>query len=553
MHKILVADDIASNRKLLRKILAKVNEYVVVEALDGSEAISLFQTESPDLVLMDVNMPNVNGYEAAAEIKAIAVDNYIPIIFVTALSVEASLSSALESGGDDFISKPIDATILESKICAHLRIRELNKQVIDKNSQLEKVNQNLEFEHELIEHFFENAIHQSFLDENIIRYHMSSMSAFNGDLLLTQRGPDGGLTLLMGDFTGHGLTAAMGTLPVALIFFSMVKRGSAIADIARELNLRLNELMPHGMFFSASLLALNTSGDILTVWMGGMPECYLLSTKGDLKFIIHSNHMPLGILADDEFEDGIDIFTVEENDKVYICSDGVTEAVGVDGTQFGDERLEKLLLSTSLNRFDEVLKELNLFTQTTSQNDDISFVEVTCVEIPAEKRDLVECDQPVLLPWSMTVPLTASDMREQDPVSTISEILGGVPALSAHKGILQLLLSEIYSNVLDYSILGMDSMSKIDEEQFVNYYRVRDENLQALLDASIDFSFQLKAIASDNYLAIQTIDSGKGYQGQHQPKSEDGLHGRGLDLIESLCEKVTFSEDGRTLDLLYRL
>lgn len=311
MNKILVVDDVESNRKLLRQMLVALNNYEVIEAVDGKEAIEIYKTESPDLILMDINMPEMNGYQSATIIKSLTGDNYTPIIFITALDAKATLSNALFSGGDDFIGKPFDIDVLESKIKAHLRIRELNKQLNDKNIQLNH-------EQNLIEHFFESALKHSFLDDKIVKYHMSSMSTFNGDLFLVERAPQGGMYLLMGDFTGHGLTAAMGTLPVAMIFFKMTGKGMGIGDIARELNNQLNNLMPTGMFFAASLLEINSRGDIMSVWMGGMPESYWIGNNGELKGVIQSQHMPLGILNDDEFNDAVNIYNVELMIVIFI-------------------------------------------------------------------------------------------------------------------------------------------------------------------------------------------------------------------------------------------
>ena len=188
-EKILIVDDLATNRKLLSRMLVKMADYTVVEAVNGREAVALFKDENPDLILMDINMPEMSGLEATTKIKAIAGDTYIPIIFLTALSAESALSDSLASGGDDFISKPFELDILKSKINAHLRIRELNLQLSSKNNELNDLNNNLVHEQELIEYFFKNALEQNFLDKKLINYHMSSMSAFNGDIFLAGRSP----------------------------------------------------------------------------------------------------------------------------------------------------------------------------------------------------------------------------------------------------------------------------------------------------------------------------------------------------------------------------
>lgn len=554
MKKILVVDDIETNRKLLRQMLAAQTNITIIEAINGHEAITLYEKEKPDLILMDINMPEVNGYQSATAIKALSGDEYTPIIFVTALSADTSLTDALASGGDDFIGKPFNVEVLKSKVHAHLRIRELNQQINDKNKQLTCLNKHLTYEQELIEHFFENALQKSFLDKDIIKYHMSSMSTFNGDVLLTERSPQGGMYLVMGDFTGHGLTAAMGTLPVALIFFKMVSEGVAVGDIAREINHQLNNLMPLNMFFAATVLELNARGDTMSVWMGGMPESYWLGKNGEFKGEIHSRHMPLGILQDSEFNATTDICNIEKGDKVYLYSDGVTESRRPDGEMFGNERLKEILLSQGDDRFEQVLRELKTFTGVTSQNDDVTLVEMTCNEIPAMKTDVRNyANEAFSLPWEISVLLSATEMRKQDPVAELSGMLGSLPVLARHKGVIHVLLSEMYSNALDYSILGLDSIKKVNEEQFSDYYQQRHEQLYKLKDAFLEFELRFFPEAGAQKLQIRLKDTGKGYKGHVSSSSDDKLHGRGLEIISNFCEKVSFSDDGRTLEVMYRL
>jgi PleD family two-component response regulator len=158
--RILVVDDKEVNRNLLRQMLGRKG-YEVLEAADGSDAIDIVDDYDVDIVLMDIMMPGMNGYEAADRIKALSKDNHLPIIYVTALRAEESLSTALAAGGDDFISKPINFAVLESKIKAHARIRELNQQLKEKNDQLLQHNARLAREQELITYFFDNALKNS--------------------------------------------------------------------------------------------------------------------------------------------------------------------------------------------------------------------------------------------------------------------------------------------------------------------------------------------------------------------------------------------------------
>lgn len=98
---------------------------------------------------------------------------------------------------------------------------------------------------------FDNIAHSGCLDAQNIKYMLSPLAVFNGDLLLAARKPSGGMYVLLGDFTGHGLPAAIGALPMAEIFYGMAAKGYDLRVILRELNLKLKTILPAG--FSAVL------------------------------------------------------------------------------------------------------------------------------------------------------------------------------------------------------------------------------------------------------------------------------------------------------------
>lgn len=553
MKKILIVDDISTNRLVLSQTLLAIGNYEVVEAVDGIEAIEQFEKEKPDLILMDIMMPEMDGKEATTIIKRNMDGVHVPIIFITALDTEESLTTALESGGDDYISKPFNTDVLFSKINAHLRIRELTQQIKNKNESLVEANNKLIHEKNIIQHFFENALKQSFLDETLIKYHMTSMSAFNGDLLLVEKAPNGGFYLVIGDFSGHGLTAAMGTLPVAMIFFKMVSESRSVGDVAFEINSQLKKLMPSGMFFAATILELNRLGNTLSVWMGGMPENYWFSNDGKLKGLIHSQHMPLGILDDDEFDSLSQSISVELEDKIYLYSDGIVESKNLSGELFGVQRLKDILVSNGNDRFEQALQSFVGFMGSDAQNDDVTFVELNCCVVVADETTEKINLKDVALPWSISVSLSPNDMRSSSTVRKLSDILSSMPHLSRHNGVLHVLLSEIYSNSLEHSILNIQSIDKSDGDNFTKYYQNREDVLVELENAFITFKFNFIVENSNHYLEIQVTDSGGGYKKDDYKITGDELHGRGLSIISSFSEKITFSVDGRTLNVLYKL
>ena len=122
--KILVVDDHPSNIKALRTRLAK-DGHQVVEATSGAEALEVFQREEPDLVLLDIMMPGMDGYEVCRRLKEKQASDFVPIIMVTALTETDALVRGLAAGADEYVTKPFDAVELMARVGSMLRIRRL--------------------------------------------------------------------------------------------------------------------------------------------------------------------------------------------------------------------------------------------------------------------------------------------------------------------------------------------------------------------------------------------------------------------------------------------
>ena len=114
MKKILIVEDVELNRDLLVQLLE--DNYEVVTATDGAASIELARSERPDLILMDLSLPVLDGFDATRRLKADEALNAIPIIAVTAHAMRGDREKALEGGCDDYISKPIDEDLLFDKL-----------------------------------------------------------------------------------------------------------------------------------------------------------------------------------------------------------------------------------------------------------------------------------------------------------------------------------------------------------------------------------------------------------------------------------------------------
>jgi CheY-like chemotaxis protein len=550
--KILVVDDQQSNRELLKWILED-SGHICVEAENGQRAVEIFPQVKPDLVLMDVMMPVMDGYEATRQIKQLVGEMYIPVIFLTAMSDDYALIECLEAGGDDFLSKPIDEVILQAKIKAHTRTQELNEQVRKKNDELTYLHNRLKQEHEMGEHVLSNAMRESFFDAPNVQHFLSPMSMFNGDILLVTPKSSGGLYILLGDFTGHGLAASIGAIPLSQVFFAMSRKNFPVSDIVSSLNKTLNRFLPSHMFCALILLEINQGGNYCSVWAGGLPDAYVVTPGKGITQVVESQNMPLGVLDENEFESDVQIIKLEPGDKLLLYTDGIIESSNVTGEMFGTERLNTILSEGTANVMETVLESFHQFKGDTEQDDDISIVEITAEPIP-EFSVLEDRPDRISIPWTTCVTLSARELQNvSDPVKHIVAMLPRDSLLGEHKDIIHTVLKELYSNALEHGILGLDSRLKFDEEGFEKYYQLRKERL-AIAEGIISITLSFDPKLDANMLKMTVKDSGVGFDPQGISSTNDEVSfGRGVSLVASLCEKIEFSENGTRIDVSYSL
>ena len=137
-YKILIVDDISSNVLLLKVLLVK-EQYNVITASSGREALTLIEQEKPDLLLLDVMMPEMSGYEVAQHMKMNAEMKEIPIIFLTALNSTVDIVNGFQVGGNDFISKPFKKEELTIRIDHQLSLIAAKRIIIRQTEELRKI------------------------------------------------------------------------------------------------------------------------------------------------------------------------------------------------------------------------------------------------------------------------------------------------------------------------------------------------------------------------------------------------------------------------------
>ncbi len=119
-RRILAVDDQEDNRRILRDLFGSVG-YEVIEATTGEEAVALAEAGAPDLILMDIQLPGMDGYEATRRIKAIPALRHVPLIVVTSYALSGDETKAMAAGADAYVSKPYSPRALLAKVREYLK------------------------------------------------------------------------------------------------------------------------------------------------------------------------------------------------------------------------------------------------------------------------------------------------------------------------------------------------------------------------------------------------------------------------------------------------
>ncbi|OOW02465.1 MULTISPECIES: fused response regulator/phosphatase [Pseudomonas] len=550
---ILIAEDSAADRLLLASIIRRQGHQVLTVS-NGAEAIEVFARERPQLVLMDALMPVMDGFEAARQIKQLAGEALVPIIFLTSLRESEALAQCLDAGGDDFLPKPYNPLILAAKINAMDRLRRLQATVLQQRDLIAKHHEHLMHEQRAAKAVFDKVAHSGCINAAPnIRYLQSPYALFNGDLLLAAYTPSGDMHVLLGDFTGHGLPAAIGAMPLAEVFYGMTAKGYGLTQTLREMNAKLKRILPVDMFCCATLLCLSAQRRAVEVWNGGMPEGYVHEVATGRRTPLMSRHLPLGVLSTEAFDDSTEVWPMALGDRVFLLSDGVLDTADANDQLFGAERLQQVFAA---NRepdrlFEDIEQALAAFRG--QARDDVSMVEITLqAGQPLRTAEPMYADsgQSCPLDWSVSFEFRAQTLRTYNPLPYLLQLLLEIHGLREQSGALYSVMAELYSNALEHGVLGLDSRLKRDAQGFAQYYHQRHERLAQLDSGYVRVHVQVVPTDKGGKLTLRLEDSGQGFDVEQElarPVDIDRLSGRGLSLVRQLSSAVGWSDGGRSV------
>lgn len=374
---ILVVDDSTENIDVLRGLLQE--QYVIRPAISGELALRLALIEpTPELVLLDVMMPGMDGYEVCRQLKADPRTRDIPVIFVTAMTETANEVHGLALGAVDYLTKPVVPAIVHARVTTHLALNKARQELRERNLALVE-------EKELLEDIVARMRAASPFDGRRVRYIQKSLERTCGDIILSAYQPNGTQHVLVGDFSGHGLPAAFAGPLVSYIFYSLTAIGHDLRHILSELNRTLWRQLPTQLYMAASALELSPECGEVQVWNYGMPPVLCMSDAHAM-IKVKSSGLPLGLCDSSDDIESHATLKAHPTMRIYQYSDGIVEAISPELKEFGQKHLDEVVLRVFRGQLplEVVWEELNFHCSVQGLSDDAVMVETSaCLKSPA--------------------------------------------------------------------------------------------------------------------------------------------------------------------------
>jgi sigma-B regulation protein RsbU (phosphoserine phosphatase) len=341
---ILAVDDTPTNISLLAGLLGE--QYKVRAATNGAKALELAAANPPDLILLDIMMPGLSGYDVLERLRADARLRHIPVIMISAVDEIESVIRCIELGAEDYLPKPFNPTLLRTRVGASLEKKRLRDDIVRHLDQIEnelKAAREIQLSMVPLEFLAPTPEHPVEIYATL-----EPAREIGGDLYDFFWGEDGRLYFVVADVSGKGAPAALFmariktlTRVVATLYRAPAGTPVEPGQILERINADLCSDNRQDMFVTVFFGILDPASRRLTYCSAGHNAPYVLSARDGATRLRGANGTPLGIDADYKYETGTR--NLDDGDCIFLYTDGVTEAMDPEGGFFLDKRLEQLL------------------------------------------------------------------------------------------------------------------------------------------------------------------------------------------------------------------
>ncbi len=370
--RILLVDDVKDNITILIETLK--NDYKLGFALNGPDALKYAKIKSPDLILLDIMMPGMDGYEVCRRLKADPETRDIPILFITALDEIENKTNAFGVGAVDYITKPFELLEVKARVKTHLTLK-LARQALA--AQRDRLQQSLNLAKE---------VQQSLLPKENPR--IPHLDIAGKSVYCDETGGDyydfldlgkEKIGIIVGDVSGHGIQSALLMTTVRGSLRQRILKPDSLAMMISDLNRQFyTDVEISCDFMTLFICEIDTRNRILRWVRAGHDPATVYDIASDTFLELGGKGSPLGVEKDTQYEENSG--KIESHQILVIGTDGIWESPDPDGKRFGHDKFKDIIRSSAdlpAKRIAEkVIKSVQRFSHPLKSEDDITLVVV---------------------------------------------------------------------------------------------------------------------------------------------------------------------------------
>ena len=369
--RVLIVDDVPANVEILVEALK--GEYKLAVAIDGERALRAVEKEAPDLVLLDIMMPGIDGYEVCRRLRAAEATRELPILFLSAIEDVESKARGFELGANDYVTKPFE--VLEVKA----RVRSLLKAKAYADAVREAFEREMGVAREIQRGLLPSDLAACTAGTDLeVCATMEPARHVGGDFYEVLRVGDDRLAVVVGDVMGKGIPASLFMAVTMTLLRSLVRERLPPEEILRRLNDELVAQNPRRLFVTVACLVVDLPSGRLAGANAGHNPLVLVPAAGTPRQVCRSSGTVIGLLPGRTYAS--EVLDLGPGDTLALFTDGVGEAENPADEQLGDERVLACLAGcagrSARETVDVLYGAVRDFAAGAIQNDDITIAAI---------------------------------------------------------------------------------------------------------------------------------------------------------------------------------
>jgi phosphoserine phosphatase RsbU/P len=365
--RVLIVDDVKTNVDMLVEALR--GDYKLSVAVSGDAALRTVEKSPPDLLLLDIVMPGIDGYEVCRRLRADAATREIPIMFLSSLEDVQDKAKGFELGANDYLTKPFEILEVKARVRSLLKAKAYADAV--RAAQERDLAIAREIQMGILPSDLASASRGTGLD---VHATIEPARHVGGDLFEVLRVSDDRLVVAVGDVCGKGIPAALFMAVTVTLLRSLARQLDGPGKILARLNDELAAQNPRGMF--VTMACLDVRGGRVTGANAGHDSTLVLGAAGAPRRVFPSSGRPLGLFPGQEYAD--ETMELAGGESLLLYTDGVSEATDTTGALFGEERLHACFAegagATAAETVARLLRVVRAFAGEAPQSDDITIL-----------------------------------------------------------------------------------------------------------------------------------------------------------------------------------